>query len=424
MSDVVTPLPTKRRPRRPLEPALRPGWFTNLITDDRRRALAVLANVMIALRSAPELVEAFRYDEMLRAAMLELPLPVVEGAEFSEQAPLPRAVRDTDVSQLQEWLQHVGLPKIGKDITHQAVDLRAQERAFHPIRVYLDGLVWDGAARLDKWLTYYLGAEASVYVARIGRLFLIAMVAQILAPGCKADYMLVLEGPQGARKSAACAVLAGEWFSDSLPDVLLDKEVAQHIRGKWLIEIAELSATSRAEAEALKAFISRPVERFRPSYGRKEVIEPRQCVFIGTTNKATYLRDETGARRFWPVKVGTIDTDALTHDRNQLFAEAVHHFRASEHWWPDAEFEREHIKPEQDDRFEADAWEDPISEFLKSRSRVTVSEVAREALALGTAKIGTADQRRIAAVIVRLGWKSVKDWLGRGYVPTMTHDAQ
>ena len=394
------------------ESTIDPRWIDQALCDERGRPIANLANAMLALRAAPEMQGALAYDEMLCAAILTGSLPAI-GTAGAEPFDGPRPARDTDVSRLQEWLQHAGLPKIGKDTTHQAVDLRAQEAAFHPVRDYLSALTWDGTVRLDDWLATYLGAEETPYAAGIGAMFMVAMVARVFQPGCKADYLLVLEGPQGARKSTACAILGGTWFSDNLPDVTAGKDVSQHLTGKWLIEISELSAMSKVESATLKAFISRPVERYRPSYGRKEVIQPRQCVFIGTTNKSAYLRDETGGRRFWPVKVGRIDSDALADDRDQLFAEAVRRYRDGGRWWPDEAFEREHIAPEQEARFEADAWEDTIRTFLASRQQTTVGEVARDALFIETPRIGTADQRRITAIMERLEWRRLpKDWRG------------
>lgn len=278
----------------------------------------------------------------------------------------------------------------------------------------LSALKWDGVARLETWLSRYLGAEETPYVAGIGPMFFRALVARIFTPGCKSDHMMILEGPQGARKSTACAIIGGEWFSDNLHDVT-SKDAMQHLRGKWLLEVSEMSAMSKAENSALKAFITRTTERYRPPHGRREVIEPRQCTFIGTTNKEVYLRDETGGRRFWPVKVGVIDTDALARDRDQLFAEAVKQYQGGAKWWPDGEFERRHIVAEQEARFEADPWQDDIEKFVQGRNRVSVSEVAKLALGFSADKIGTTEQRRIAAVLASSGWKSGRDYKGRYY---------
>jgi predicted P-loop ATPase len=332
------------------------------------------------------------FDEMLQAAVLI-------GDDTR------RAVRDADISALRDQLQHTGFPRMAWDTVYRAVEVVSDRQRVHPVRNYLDGLAWDRVERLPRLFPDYFGTPDTPYEQAIGRMFVISMVARITQPGCKADHLPIIEGPQGTLKSTACGILGGEWFSDHLPEISASKDVSQHLRGKWLIEVSEMHAMSRAETTQLKSFITRQIERFRPSYGRLEVIEPRQCVFVGTTNNAnTYLKDSTGGRRFWPVVAGIIDIERLRDDRDQLFAEAIVRHQAGEPWWPDREFEREHITPKQAARYEGDAWEDNIREYVGSRYKVTIGEVARAALEIETPRIGTADQRRIVAVLEAIGW--------------------
>jgi predicted P-loop ATPase len=299
----------------------KPDWLHECLRNETGKPIPNLANAALALRSDPALRNMFAYDEMLCAVLLMRPIDEL-AADFKS-----RIMTDVDVFKLQELIQKIALLRLPKDVTQQAVDIVADQRRFHSVRDYLDSLTWDGTSRLRSWLTAYFGVTATPYTEKIGSMFLISMVARIFNPGSKVDHMLVLEGQQGELKSTACRVLGEGWFSDSLPDVNNGKEVSQHLRGKWLVEVAEMHAMSRAETAVLKSFISRTHERYRPSYGRREVIEPRQTVFIGTTNRDCYLKDETGGRRFWPVKAGRIQIEALALDRDMLFAEAVKLYR-------------------------------------------------------------------------------------------------
>ena len=373
-----------------------------------------VGNVLLALKQEPELIGAFGYDQMLWSDVLLQPL-FKPDPNFT-----PRPVTDIDIFAVQEFLQWRGFRRLGKDTTHDAVSKYARENAFHPVRNYLDGLQWDREFRLCTWLADGFGAELSEYTAAVGIMFLISMVARIYQPGCKVDHMMILEGEQGLLKSSACNILAGGYFSDQLPDIT-NKEAFQHLRGKWLIEVAELHTYSRAAVDHFKAFLTREVERYRPPWGRKEVHEPRQCVFIGTTNKTVYLKDATGNRRAWPIKIGDISLDWLRDSRDQLFAEAVQLYLDGAHWWPDREFEQKTICDEQETRYETDAWEEPIRLYLDGLSvkKTTILDVAVGALGFekeppvaipyqpypvrGTPinRLGPNDQHRIAAVLTR-----------------------
>ena len=187
----------------------------------------------------------------------------------------------------------------------EAVTAVAEEQSFHPVEDYLRGIQWDGHERLQSWLSSCLGAEDNKYNKTIGVCALVAATARIFVPGCKVDTIPILEGGQGLGKSTALKTLFAPWFSDELAD-LGSKDAAMQLEGVWLIEVSELDAMSRSEVGRIKAFVSRTADRYRPPYGSRVVEQLRSCVFWGTTNSETYLQDETGARRFWPIKVGPL----------------------------------------------------------------------------------------------------------------------
>ena len=342
---------------------------------------------------------------------------------------------DEHVIEIQMYLQRQGLLRVGKEAVHDAIAAEARRHSFHPIREYLNGLAWDDVERLPTWLSTYLGAPQNDYTAAIGMMFPISAVARIMRPGCQADYTLVLEGGQGELKSSACRVLAGDaHFLDHLPP-LKNKDSSQILRGRWLVECAEMVAFSEAKIRDTKEFITRRTEIYFARYGRVESKEPRQCVIIISTNESIYLYDPTGNRRYWPVLIGTIDLAALKRDRDQLWAEAKARYDKGEHWWPSREFERKHIQPEQEAR-EAppDPWEEPIATFIHAgirqsngtviyRDRFTIGQVLDGAgySPAGGGKNGLKDiaQRtrldsdRVARILLKLGCKRAADEDGK-----------
>jgi hypothetical protein len=239
-------------------------------------------------------------------------------------------LRDTTTYVLRKHIQDVFGFDVGVDNLASAIMAHAEDNRFNPVVEWLDGLHWDGTPRLATWLPSIVGCENDELNRAIGSLLITGMVARARYPGTKFDYCIVFEGPQGCGKSTLVRMLAtgpGEaYFTDAPGLVGMDnKERAELIGGKWVVELAELSGLARTEAEAVKAFLTQVSDRFRAPYARAAVDRPRCCVFVGTTNAKTYLSDNSGNRRFLPVACGNIALSLFNDLRIQLIAEADHH---------------------------------------------------------------------------------------------------
>lgn len=378
-----------------------PVWFNNVVTNDRGRPLPILMNATIALEQDPVFAGCFRFDRFRSEAMVCAPVPW----EPHLRGVRPWSARDR--RRVTIWLQENHI-RAGESIAESAAFEVADRYPFHPVVDYWQGLVWDGVPRIDIWLHTYLGADLNPYTQAVGPRWLISAIARIDRPGCKADCCLVLEGPEGIRKSSTFEVLGSPWYSNDIA-VLGSKDSQQQLLGKWVLELDELDAVHRADWAAVKAFLSRSSDHYRRAYRRDPEELPRQNVFGGTTNSDSWARDPVGLRRFWPVVPHHIDIDALRRDKDQLWAEARDaYFTLAKPWWLDDDTLVALAREIQIARYDIDPWEDRIRDFIYSKPVVTTTQILNE-LGMVEKDFLRGHQMRIGSILSSLGWVKIED---------------
>lgn len=399
------------------------AWTSNLSSTDKGVVKASMGNVITVLENHPAFKDLLAYDER-RAREVLLRLPPWASAEDHA----PRDLEDHDATALTRWLSTNMRIDVMDTVCHKAIGLVARHKSFDEVRDYLEGLVWDGIPRLDMWLSTYTGAVDNAYTRLVASKFMISAVARALDPGCKVDTMLILEGLQGKKKSMLLRILAGDkYFADDLPD-LESKDAKDHLRGPWIQEIKELKDFDRKHSNAIKGFIDQRYDRFREAYGHKTRDYARRNVFCGTTNGSTYLRDETGGRRFWPVRISDdadCDVEGLKALRDQLWAEAVFRYKRGERWWLEGE-EAKLAEIEQEEREEIDPWTTTIVEALNKGVKrsalfgapssqtvwaippmtdsVSIGEILEHVLNFPANQRHRGHEMRISAILRKWGW--------------------
>lgn len=317
----------------------------------------------------------------------------------------------------------------GKDFFIDVLQDTARRNPVHPVRSYLDALTWDGAPRLDRWLTTYGKAEDTPLTRAIASIVLIAAVRRVRKPGCKFDELLVLQSEQGWDKSSALRTLCPDesWFSDDLPLGVDAKQVIERTQGKWIIEASELVGIGKREAESLKSFLSRQKDGpVRLAYERIPTQQPRQFILVGTTNAHQFLKDKTGNRRFWPVRVGRFDVARLRRDRDQLWAEAARREALGEVIRLDPSLYKA-AALEQEARVIEDPWTDRLRVFLgldtdperpahvtsEVRDRIPLREIW-ECLGLSVERQDERASERLNGIMQMLGYEKKN---ARGITP-------
>ncbi|CAD0183970.1 putative P-loop ATPase [Ruegeria sp. THAF57] len=381
------------------------GISEKLFVADEKGAIRFnTANAMVLMQNHRDWEDVVAYNEFAYEYVLTKEIPGTKAKEDN----LPRRIRDEDLTDAVAWFNWNGFPTASKTVVGDVLLAHARLSVISPVRHYMDDLEWDGVQRLSLWLPTVFGAEDNNYTRAVGRGMLISAVARTYSPGCQVDTMVVFEGDQGEGKSKTMRTLCAgpDWFGDGLPSISANpKDASVYLKGKLIVEMAELDAMKKSDVERTKSFISRREEEYRPPYGKGTVREPRRSIFVGTTNEDAYLRDTTGNRRFWPVKTEWADHGYVEANRDQLWAEAVVAYRNDEPWWFTGEVERQ-AKTQQAKRLVTDPWQEVVEVWLAGRSEVSPAQIYREALGILDSRLSSTDARRIASILRLLGYKN------------------
>ena len=325
---------------------------------------------------------------------------------------------DALAARTRTWCERIYDVAFAKDTIHEAAQMVAETNTHHPLQEYLNdvGGRWDGVPRVDTWLIDHMRVKDTPYVRIVGAKWLISAVARAFRPGCKVDYVLVIEGDQRAGKSKAFLTLCPkpEWFLSTAIE-LGSRDSFHVIENKWIVELAELASTSKGDIEKQKAFISNQVDTYCRRYGRVAEDQPRTIVIGASVNPPyDYMKDVSGGDRYWPVRtsatrVDRLDLSGLEEARDQIWAEAVVRFRAGEPWFLEDASLIEAAAEEQEKRRRQDPLEIKLRAYLtpkRAERGVSIADLLVPLLGeAGALRATTGDSMRIAWALQACGWE-------------------